>query len=232
MKNVLRIDASARTARSLSRDLADRFIDRLTEKCPQAHVTSRDVGRSPPPAVTEEWISAVFSKAPLSDEEKALTALSDTLIEELASADLILIATPMYNYGMPTALKAWFDQVIRVNKTFTFDLSRGDRPLEPTMCGKDIVVLTSWGEFGFQAGGVNAGRDHLVPHIRTCSCYLGARSFQHIGIEFQEFGDERHQRSKKQAWQRVIDLADQLAHCSDKPPLSGSTGPVLNPAAR
>ncbi len=49
----------------------------------------------------------------------------------------------MYNYGMPAALKAWFDQIIRINKTFTFDLARGDFPLEPIMSGKTLVLLTS-----------------------------------------------------------------------------------------
>ena len=60
---------------------------------------------------------------------------------------------------MPAALKAWFDQVVRIDKTFTFDLTRGDAPLEPILVGKTLILLTSWGEFGFAAGGPNEGRD-------------------------------------------------------------------------
>ena len=60
----------------------------------------------------------------------------------------------MHNYGMPSALKSWFDKVIRIEKTFTFDLARGDFPLEPIMGGKTLVVLSSRGEFGFGPGGM------------------------------------------------------------------------------
>jgi len=54
----------------------------------------------------------------------------------VAGSDVIIIATPMYNYGMPAALKAWFDQVIRVNETLSLDLVRGDWPLKPVLSGK------------------------------------------------------------------------------------------------
>jgi len=63
-------------------------------------------------------------------------ALSDILIGELVQSEIIVITTPMYNYGMPASLKAWFDQVIRINKTFSFDLARGDKPIEPIQNGK------------------------------------------------------------------------------------------------
>jgi FMN-dependent NADH-azoreductase len=54
----------------------------------------------------------------------------------------------MHNYGMPAVLKAWFDQVVRIQKSFTFDLARGDRPLEPILSGKTLVALNSCGQFG------------------------------------------------------------------------------------
>lgn len=115
----------------------------------------------------------------------------------------------MYNYGMPAALKAWFDQIIRVNKTFTFDLSPGDYPLEPVFRNKILIVLTSCGEFGFAPGQIRADKDHLVPHIRTCAPYLGVdvkQDFYHVGIEYQEFGDSRHKESKQAAYQAVTSL--------------------------
>ncbi len=64
---------------------------------------------------------------------RATLAYSDSAIAELVAADLIVLGTPMYNYGMPSALKAWVDQVIRVGRTFSFDLARGDWPLEPLL---------------------------------------------------------------------------------------------------
>lgn len=210
MTHILRVDASARVDRSLSRKLGDRFIDAWKEHAAAPEITCRDVGLAPPPFITEEWIAAVFS-GEMTPRQRALTRISDALIAEVEAADLIVITTPMYNYGMPAALKAWFDQVVRINKTFTFDLARGDRPLEPILSGKPVVALTSWGEFGFGPGGLNEGGDNLVPHLRFASRYLGVSEFHHVGIEYQEFGDTRHETSKAKAERAVGTLASHLA---------------------
>lgn len=210
MTRILRIDASARAARSLSRKLGDQFIDEWTAHEPDVEVLTRDVGMTPPPIITEAWIAAVFS-AEMTAEQRELTRTSDELIAEVAAADVIVFTTPMYNYGMPAALKAWFDQVVRVNKTFSFDLARGDRPLVPVLSGKTVVALTSWGEFGFGPGELNEGGDMLVPHLRFASRYLGMSEFHHVGIEYQEFGDHRHEESKVAASRAVGDLVSRLA---------------------
>jgi len=210
MARILRVDASARTERSLSRKLGDEFIANWSELSGTPKIIVRDVGKTPPPIISEDWIAAVFSQE-MTPEQQALTKTSDELIAEVAAADMILITTPMYNYGMPAALKAWFDQVVRINKTFTFDLARGDRPLEPILPGKPIVALTSWGEFGFGPGELNDGGDNLVPHLRVASRYLGASGFHHVGIEYQEFGDARHERSKADARRAVRDLVLRLS---------------------
>ena len=210
MTSILRIDASARAARSLSRTLGDQFINEWTAREPDVEVMIRDVGMTPPPIITEAWIAAVFS-AEMTAEQQQLTSISDDLIAEVAAADVIVFTTPMYNHGMPAALKAWFDQVVRIHKTFTFDLARGDRPLVPVLSGKTVVALTSWGEFGFGPGEVNEGGDMLVPHLRVASRYLGMSEFHHVGIEYQEFGDHRHEASKAAASQAVGDLVARLA---------------------
>ena len=210
MTRILRIDASARTERSLSRKLGDQFIADWSALNSPTDVTLRDVGKTPPPIISENWIAAVFSPD-MTPEQRALTRISDEFIAELAEAEMIVITTPMYNYGMPAALKAWFDQVVRINKTFTFDLARGDRPLEPILPGKPVVALTSCGEFGFGPGELNEGGDNLVPHLRFASRYLGMSDFHHVGIEYQEFGDARHERSAAEANRAVRDLAARLS---------------------
>ncbi len=210
MTTILRIDASARLERSVTRRLADAFVASWREHSPATRVIFRDVGRTPPPAVSEEWIAAAFAGENRTPVQQALLALSDELIDEVESAELILMSVPMYNYGMPAALKAWFDQVVRVDRTFSFDLSRGDQPLEPTLRGKTLVVLTSCGEFGFEAGGINEHASHLLPHIRTCAKYLGTEVLEHVGIEYQEFGDARHEASRIAAYSDIPDLVGRL----------------------
>ncbi|MBA4142477.1 MAG: NAD(P)H-dependent oxidoreductase [Nitrosospira sp.] len=219
MKKVLIVEASARAqglvegrSGSLSRFLSDRFSSRWRHLNNEDIFIYRDVGAMPPQFMSHKWIAAAFtSEESRSAEQRALLCLSDQLIAEVAQADLILIATPMYNYGMPASLKAWFDQVIRVNKTFSFDLARGDFPLQPLLSGKTLVLLTSSGEFGFEPGGLRESMNHLGPHVRTLSHYLGVEEFHEIGIEYQEFGDDRHRASIDLARQAVDELVEQLS---------------------
>lgn len=211
MKTILRIDASPRRARSLSRRLADRFVDTWLSARPGDRVIARDVGLEPPPALSEAWITAAFTPEAERDEaQRALLTLSDTLIDELAAADVILMAVPMHNYGMPAALKAWIDQVVRIDRTFTFDLDRGDWPLEPVMGDKTLVLLTASGEFGFAPGGIREGWNHLDPHIRTVAHYLGVGETHHLAIEYQEFRDTRHEASVEAAHAAVPGVVERL----------------------
>ncbi|GAB5504127.1 FMN-dependent NADH-azoreductase [Pyruvatibacter sp.] len=212
MTTILRLDASARKARSLTRTLSTSFINHWLEADPTVRIIERDVGTNPPSFITEDWIAAVFADpADLTPDQQALVAESDELIEEVERADIIVIASPMYNYGMPAHLKAWVDQVVRINRTFTFDLARGDQPLRPILSGKTLVSLTSWGEFGFGRGEANEHANHLTTHLQTVSKYLGVDDIHHIGIEYQEFGDERFAASKAKASADLQMMVSRLA---------------------
>lgn len=218
MTTILHLDTSARTLdksrskhNSISRTLADSFREQWQKKISETEVIYRDLGANPPDFISESWISAVFTPdEQRTTEQNALLSLSDELIDEVIKADIILLSTPMYNYGMPAVLKAWFDQVIRVNKTFTFDLSRGDFPLEPILSGKTMVLIASCGEFGFHVGGVREKMNHLGPHVEVASQYLGIEKFYEIRSEYQEFDDQRHIKSLNYAHTEIKNLISQL----------------------
>lgn len=218
MTTLLHIDASVRATfnpnpshNSISKNIAKRFIDTLQQQQAIDEYIYRDVGMNPPTFINQDWIGAVFTpEEKRTTEQKEILALSDQLIAEVAAADLILISSPMYNYGMPAQLKAWFDQVIRINKTFDFDLARGDFPLQPLLSGKRLVIITSSGEFGFDADGIRTNQGHLVPHLRTLSKYLGVEHIDEIASEYQEFADTRHQNSLAQALDQANALAVEL----------------------
>lgn len=213
MQSLLYVTASARHNGSLSRRLGNRFVAGWRERNPNAVVLERDVGANPPPFITEDWIKAAFTTPnERSAEQLSLLETSDRLISELVDSNPIVVATPMYNYGMPASLKSWVDQIVRIGKTFTFDRSRGDFPLEPILSGKDLVILTSSGEFGFGDGELRSGMGHLVPHLKTLSRYLGAARVFEAGIEYEEFKDERHEASIAAALDRVDSLVDLLSH--------------------
>jgi FMN-dependent NADH-azoreductase len=210
---ILHLDASPRTARSLSRRLSQRFVEAWLGHRPHDRVIRRDLTADPPPHVTEAWIAAAFTPEGSRDAAmRATLAWSEVAIAELEVADLIVLGTPMYNYGMPSALKAWFDQVIRVGRTFSFDLRRGDWPIAPILAGKQLVVLSARGEFGFMPGGPRERLNQLDPHIATCAPFHGVAgdAIHTIAVEYQEFGDERHARSLAKAEAKVWSLAAAL----------------------
>lgn len=212
MKTILHIEASSRKSdKSISKTLAQKFSMEWQRQRYDDKIIYRDLGQNPPTFISEEWIAAVFTAdGERTDQQRSLLSLSDTLIDEVNESDIILMSTPMYNYGMPATLKAWFDQVIRVDKTFSFDLRRGDFPLEPIMSGKTLVLISSSGEFGFDHGGIREAMNHLGPHIKVLSKYLGVDSFYEIQAEYQEFGDLRHEHSVTEAHAAVIELAGRL----------------------
>lgn len=116
MTSILRIDSSPRKDTSVSRDLADRIVARLTP----TQITTRDITGGLP-AVDEEWIGANFTAAQdRSDAQRAKLAQSDDLVAELQDADVIVISLPIWNFGIPSTLKAWVDQVARAGVTFRY----------------------------------------------------------------------------------------------------------------
>lgn len=219
MSTLLHIDSSVRAVsnpnpnhNSLSKKIALHFVKRWKQNRPLDDYIYRDVGVNPPAFINQDWVGAVFTpEQERTPEQKERLALSDELIGEVAAADIILISSPMYNYGMPAQLKAWFDQIVRINKTFDFDLARGDFPLQPLLSGKTLIIVTSSGEFGFEKGGIREESSHLTPHLRTLSKYLGVDTIYEIGAEYQEFGDERHRISLANAIDRAQSIASELS---------------------
>lgn len=219
MSVILHVDSSVRAISnagsehgSISKKLARKFISRFKEEVRIDEYIYRDVGVNPPQFITQDWIGAVFTpESKRTAEQQQILTQSDELIAEVEKADFIVISSPMYNYGMPAQLKAWFDQIVRINKTFDFDLARGDKPLAPIFSGKTLVIITSSGEFGFEKGGINEASSHLVPHLRTLSKYLGVADIYEIASEYQEFADHRHEKSLQLAESKAGELASVLA---------------------
>lgn len=212
MATLLHIDASAQTDRSISRQLSQSFVSTWLEQHPDDTVIRRDLSKTPPGFITQEWIAACFTpEDERTPDMHAELKESDVLIDEVEAADVVVLGTPMYNYGMPAVLKAWVDRVIRINKTFTFDRDRGDYPLEPIFDGKTLVALTSKGEFGFSTGGMRENMNHLDGHIVSVAHYLGLSERHFVSSEYQEFADERHNQSRDTAEKDAIELARKLA---------------------
>ena len=212
MTTLLHIDASAQTDRSITRQLSKQFMETWVNERPDDNVVRRDLSENPPSFINGLWIAASFTlEADRTVEMHEALRESEALIAELAEADLVVLGVPMYNCGMPSVLKAWVDQVVRVGKTFSFDRARGDYPVEPIFSGKTLVTVTSKGEFGFAKGGVREHMNFLDGHIESVAHFLGLTERYFVHSEFQEFADERHEKSRAKAETDTIMLAKKLS---------------------
>ncbi|MGL6249443.1 MAG: FMN-dependent NADH-azoreductase [Billgrantia desiderata] len=234
MITLLHLDASARSGRSgidphgsHSRRLSAHFVAQWKKARPGDHLLYRDVGQHPPRPVTGEWIHAAFTKPEAREPWMHDTlAESDTLVDELLEADLIVAGVPMYNFGVPAGFKAYIDNIVRVGRTFGFDRSRQGLPYWPmlTEMRKRLVVLSSRGDYGYEPGERMAHANHVEPHIRTVFGYLGINDVHGIAAEYDEFGGERLQASLAQAEQDICALVEELVASLDMKPL------LTNPA--
>jgi FMN-dependent NADH-azoreductase len=220
MPTVLHIDASARKGSSLesqfgshTRRLSTRFMQRWRAARPVDEVTYRDVGLNPPSPVTGEWIHAAFTKPGQREPWMIKTlAESDLLVDELLRADLIVVGLPMYNFNVPAQFKAYIDNIVRVGRTFGFDRSRPGEPYWPLLsdAGKQLVLLSSRGDYGYDKGQRIEHMNHAEPSTRTAFAYIGIKDVHGVAVEYDEFADSRLAKSIEVAERRVDDLVDTL----------------------
>jgi len=138
MPTLLRIDSSARTQGSVTRDLTAR----ITNGYAGAKVIHRDLAQTPVPQITESWVTANFTPPEDRTAPQAETlAFSDELLAELEAADTIVIGLPVYNFAPPAALKAWVDNVARVGRSFRYT---ADGP-EGLLTGKRAILAMASG---------------------------------------------------------------------------------------
>jgi FMN-dependent NADH-azoreductase len=221
MIRLLHIDSSARPGRSgehphgsHTRRLSALFLRRWQARRPQDAVAYRDLALHPPTPVTGEWVHAAFTApAQRTPWMQAVLAESDTLVDEVVRADLIVIGVPMYNFGMPSTLKAWIDNIVRVGRTFGFDRGRAGEPYWPLLAdqGKRLVLLSSRGDYGYGPGDRLHRSNHVEAGVMTPLRYIGIDAVDGVAIEYDEFADERLHASIAAAEAAVDALVVRLA---------------------
>ena len=127
MSTVLVLTSSAQGAASVSNQLVEDAVARLRSHDPELGVIRRDLGRSPVPHLNLDFAAAMRGAEPTNEAQAAALALSNELIAELKTADTIIIGAPMYNFGIPSTLKAWFDYVVRAGTDLPLHRGRAGR---------------------------------------------------------------------------------------------------------
>ncbi|TLG93891.1 FMN-dependent NADH-azoreductase [Pseudomonas edaphica] len=210
MKKMLVVHASPRGERSHSRRLAESFLEAWQAANPGAQLTRREVGRAAIPHVSEAFVAANFYPEPQSLPKvmKADLQLSDQLVGELIEHELLVISMPLYNFGVPSGLKAWIDQIVRMGLTFDITLdNHGNAQYQALLKGKRALIITSRGGNGFGPGGENEAMNHADPHLRTVLGYIGIDDIQVIAAEGEESDKSVFLRACEEAERQLHDLA-------------------------
>jgi FMN-dependent NADH-azoreductase len=165
-KTILKVLASPRGDASVSRQLADKVIERVSDDSTQ--IITRDVSDGVP-VVDGAWIGAAFG-----GDDKTPLATSETLIAEVLAADHIVIATPIWNFGVPAALKAWIDQIARAGVTFKYT----DNGPVGLLDGKRATIVIS-------SGGTESGSpiDFATPYLKHVLGFVGVHKVDVVAAD-------------------------------------------------
>lgn len=200
MNSILVLNSSVLGDQSVSRILVEEAVQRLLQGNPRATVVQRDLGTAPIPHLTTATVAGVRGEAKTADE-LAARALSDELIAELHAADTLVIGAPMYNFSIPTGLKAWFDHVLRPGKTFSYS-EAGPQGL---ISGKRVIIIESRGGHYFE--GPAHAMDFQEPYLKTLLRFIGLTHVTVVRAEKLGFGPAAREAAVAAAKQALVEAA-------------------------
>jgi FMN-dependent NADH-azoreductase len=205
MTNILFVTSSPRGGASHSSKVAERVLADLVASTPDASVVRRDLAREPLPHLDENYLVALFGPAEnRTDEQKALVALSDKLVDELLAADIVVIASAMINFTITSTLKTWLDYIARAGRTFGYV----DGKSVGFVTGKRVVLVEAKG--GIYTEGPMKPHDFQGPYLRYVLGFLGMTDVDVIAVEGVNFGPEHAERALAAAEIRATEAARAL----------------------
>lgn len=199
MTTLLKINASLFSTQGQSSQLAERFVAARLAATPGLKVISRDLGAEPVPHLdAARFLSFLAKPEERSAEQQAVVAYSDALIEELRQADEIVIGLPMYNFGVPSTLKAWFDHIARAGVTFRYTATGP----EGLLTGKKVTLFAA-------RGGLYAGtpKDSQTTYVRDFLAFIGITDVEFVYAEGLNMGDESKAAALSAAHGKLAELA-------------------------
>jgi FMN-dependent NADH-azoreductase len=199
----LRIDSSSRESGSVSRLLGDHLEKALLAANQQSRVVRRDVAADPIPHIAASTISGYYTPAgQMTAALKQATALSDRLITELLAADIILLTVPMYNFSVPSAFKAWIDQIVRIGHTFAYDGTKFTGLVEK----KRAYVACSYGASGYRPDRPFSASNFLEPYLRLLLNFIGIADVTFFSVEATT-GDGQIVKANIEAARKAVNAA-------------------------
>ncbi len=179
MTSMLLINASPNPESSVTRDMTAHFSKLWLQANPGSEISSRDVGLNPPPHLDQGTIGAYYTPHDArTDDQKDQLELSDTIVEEVMDADVIVIGSPMHNFGISSGLKTWIDHLARVGVTFSYT----ENGPQGHLSGRKVYVLTARGG-NYSKDSPATNMNIQEPYLRTLLGFLGLDDVQFINAE-------------------------------------------------
>lgn len=201
MTHILLIQSSSNLASSVSRDLSETYVKDYKAAHPDATVTERDLVTAPIPHLGVDLLGGFFGKPEaLTEAQKAALAVSDTLVKEIEDASLIVIGVPMYNFSIPSALKAWIDHIVRAGRTFRYT-ENGPQGL---VTGKKAVLFLASG--GVYSEGPYKPYDFQETYLRGILGFIGLTDVTVVRAEGMALGAETATKAVADARARAAAL--------------------------
>jgi len=163
--------------------MTNSFAENWKEKYPDDCIVYREVGQENIPHVTEKWIAGAFKPAELrTAEDIEALRVSTQLVAELKEADVIVVGTPMYNWSVPSALKAYIDQVLRVNETVLISKDNPKNPYKGLLKDKKVYLLMVRGNIGYDPGEFYEYMDFQTNYLKTVFRIMGIEDIKHVAL--------------------------------------------------
>ncbi len=213
MKKLLVINSSARTLSSQSRKLTETFIGQWKNVHGDSFITYRELGNTDVPHVNESWIAAAFKpETARSKAEQGALQESDSYISELRNAEVIVIGAPMYNWSIPSSLKAYIDQILRVNETFKINSESDDPRYIGLLENKMLFLLLSRGDDGYEQGEHNEHMDFQRNYLKMVFNVIGINNIRVIAISGGSSDPEKFKKSLDTAHQNIRELIEMVSN--------------------
>jgi FMN-dependent NADH-azoreductase len=193
---LLHIDASILGANSASRQLSGAVVERLRKATADVEITYRDLAAEPLRHLSGAHLAAAQGATPETPDLRHELAASQAVLEEFLSADTVVIGAPMYNFTLPSQLKAWIDRIVVAGKTFRYGASGP----EGLAGNKRVIIAISRGGF-YGPGAPAAALEHLETYLRGILGFIGVTSPEFIVAEGLLLGPDQREKSMHSALQ-------------------------------
>ena len=198
---LLHIDSSVLGLHSVSRQVSAAIVDRLYKATPALEIVYRDLTATPLAHLSGSHLAASQGAVPEAVALRQDLAAGQTVLEEFLAADIVVIGAPMYNFTIPSQLKAWIDRILVSGKTFKYST----QGVEGLAGNKRVIIAISRGGF-YGAGTPSAAAEHHETYLRAVFSLIGIANPEIIVAEGVQVGPEHREKALQSALTAATNL--------------------------